>query len=131
MNIKRGGTQNVALQSDPVPVSYDHLQNRLQTHQLEANASRQAAHPRHRCLIVGNVDGIYVILDHFGLFGDHIRVAAARRAAFRCDGQLPACQDLFKFAWGFRIHIWTSSLTTFRGPPARSEDQSFIEASFS
>ena len=78
MNVKRGGSQNVALQSNPVSVPGDHLQNRLQPHQLNPDNGSQTAKTGDRRLIVCYINGIYIILDHLGLLCDHISIAAPR-----------------------------------------------------
>jgi hypothetical protein len=88
MDVKGCGAQNVALQSNSVSVSGNHLQGRFQAHEFEVDAGCQAAKARDRGLIVGYVDGIYMVLDHFCLFGDSLSIAATRGTALRCDGQM-------------------------------------------
>jgi hypothetical protein len=88
MDVKGCGTQNVALQRDSVSVSGNHLQDRFQTHEFQVNAGCQAAEARDRGLIVGYVDGIYMILDHFCLLGDSLSITTTRGPALRCDCQM-------------------------------------------
>ena len=72
-----------------------------------------------------------MIFNHFGLFFDLFRVASPGGAAFRGDGEMACIENFPQFAWSIGIHICTSSLTTFLGPPARSVDQSLMGESFS
>ncbi|VBB44086.1 hypothetical protein TRIP_B330260 [uncultured Desulfatiglans sp.] len=134
-DVEGGGPQDVALEGDPVAVPHDHLQDGLEAHELDVDAGCQAAQPRDRCLVVGDVDGVDMILDHLGLPGDRLGIAPARGAAFGCDGEMPGCQDLFQLAGCLQgshsAHSLTSSLTTVLGPPARSVDQSLMGARIS
>jgi len=76
MDPEGGGPQDVALQGDAIPVPGGHLQDGLQTQELDADAADQRAHAAHRGLIVGDVDGVHIVLDHLGLLIDHLTVGA-------------------------------------------------------
>jgi len=77
MDIEGGSSQDIALQGNSVSIPGDHLENRLQAHQFEPNTGCQTAQTGYRGLIVGNVDGIHIMLDHFRLLGDYLSTAAA------------------------------------------------------
>ena len=130
-DIEGGRAQDVALEGDPVPIPGHHLQNRLQPHQFQADAGGQTAQAGHGGLVVRHVDGVHMVFDHFGLAGDHFRIAAAGGPNLGGDGHLSGSQYLFQFAGCLDRHSFKSSRTTFRGPPARSVDQSLIGVIFS
>jgi hypothetical protein len=74
IDIKRRSPQDIALYGDPVSVPDNHLQNRFEPHQLEMDAGSEATEPRHGSLIVGYIDGIHIVFNHFGLFSNRFRV---------------------------------------------------------
>jgi hypothetical protein len=98
VDVEGGSTEDVALQGDAIAVADDHLQHRLQPHQFQADAGRQAAEAADRGLVVGDVDGVHVVLDQLGLVDDVRRVAAPRRAALGRHGQVTGAQH-FPACW--------------------------------
>ena len=81
-DIERGGSQNITLQGNSVPVPHHHLKHGFQSHQFEANAGSQTAKSGHRSLIVSDVNGIHMVLDHLGLFGNGLPIASPGWTAF-------------------------------------------------
>ena len=126
-----GGPQDVALQGDAVAVPGHHLQDRLQAHELDADARGQAAHAAHRGLVVGDVDGVHVVLDQVGLVVDHRAVGAPGRTHLRGDGEVARGHHFLEFAGSSRAHMRKSSLTILRGPPSREVVQSLGSTGFS
>ena len=55
---ERGGSQKVALQSQPVAVAHHHLHQGLRTSFLDQETPGEARHAHHRGLVVGHVDRI-------------------------------------------------------------------------
>ena len=86
INPEGGGPQDVALQGDAIPVPGSHLQDGLQPHEFHADDAGQAAQAAHRGLVVGDVDGVNMVLDELPLVLDHLTVGTARRPHFAGDG---------------------------------------------
>ena len=76
MDVKRRGTQDIALNGDSISVPHHHLQDRFQPHEFEVNTGRQTGEAHHTGLVVRDIDGVHMILDHFGLFRDRRRIAS-------------------------------------------------------
>ncbi len=70
VDIKGSRPQDITLKGDSVPVPGDHLQDRFQPHEFQSDAGGQATQTGHGGLVVGYIDGINMVFNHFSLADD-------------------------------------------------------------
>ena len=104
VDAKRGGTQDIGLQGDPVSVSHYHLQDRFQTLQLQMDTGRQTAQSGDRGLIVGNIDGIDMIFYYVALGDDMGGITGTRRTTLTGNRHDATLKDFLKFTVGSGFH---------------------------
>jgi hypothetical protein len=94
------GAEKVALESNPVPVSRYHLEDRFMAEPLQYGASGYRRHSDNGGLVVGYIDRVNAIKKIFSLFFEHSYVGAFGWAAFRGDGKMSCAQHFFETAFG-------------------------------
>ena len=127
-----GGPQDIRLQGHPITVPGNHLEHGLDAHEFEMDTGGQGGHAGHGGLVVRDIHRIHMVFDHHPFFLHLFGHGTPGRTAFRGDAQMSGLENLFQCAFRIQLtHIFTSSLVTVLGPPARSVDQSLMGATCS
>ena len=86
------GSQQVALDGQPVAVPAGHLDDRLQAFLHHDCASGYAGHAYDGRLVVGDIDRLTIPLQHGGLFPDHIAIGILWRPKLGSDSEMAGPQ---------------------------------------
>ena len=90
-----GSAENVALDSDAVPVPTDHLHDRIKTHLFQYKGRGKTAHPHDACLIIGDVDGVDIPFQKGAFFSYNLRISATWRTTLAGYSESTACENFF------------------------------------
>ncbi len=107
-NTQRHCPQDTRLHGDAIAVTARHLHYRIESYLFDDRTCSHAGHSHHGCLVIGDVDRVYIVPKDLGLTTDKVGAGALGRPQLPSDGKMSFRQHLLQI--GFTLHIASSFL---------------------